>query len=298
MGRGQPTVVIYEVGPRDGLQSLPNYVPRSDRIRLIRSLQKAGIRHIEAGSFVHPKWVPNMAESGKVFEAVKDLDCHLSVLVPNRKGVVRAQTVGAENFNIFFSPCEKFNRANYGRSYQEIVDGCKEAIQGIPRENVRAYLSMAFNGDDALPNAIRQALLLAHTVVLCDTDGTATPVDVDSAVQLARNYTDTLGNLAVHLHHSENVFDNLQAAYDAGVREFDSSIGGIGGCPFVKGAEANLATEELVIWCNGRNIDCGVKLRDLKPALKIIDRIKYQRPRSRLRYHIAKAKSLILGVVR
>jgi hydroxymethylglutaryl-CoA lyase len=134
--------------------------------------------------------------------------------------------------------------------------------------------------------------------VLCDTDGTANPVDVDSAVQLARNYTDPLGNLAVHLHHSENVFDNLQAAYDAGVREFDSSIGGIGGCPFVKGAEANLATEELVMWCNRRGIDCGVKLRDLRPALKIIDRIKYQKPRSRLRYHIAKAKSLILGVVR
>ena len=265
-------IEIYEVGPRDGLQAISHTVSVEDKVDLIESLVNGGLIDIEVGSFVHPKLVPSMADSDEVFKSVWHLDACLGVLVPNHRGIERAKNVGAKYYNIFFSPTHSFNIANHGKSYQEVVDHYYQALEGIPKENIRVYLSMAFRSSKKEMNrAMKDACALGTTVVLCDTDGTATNEQVYHTIRRAKQHTD---NIALHLHKSTKLFQHIATAYEMGVTQFDSSIGGMGGCPFVKGSEANLATEALVKWCNQMHIPCGVSLEGLEPALEIVKRIK------------------------
>tara|TARA_R110000851_G_scaffold220568_3_gene373415 strand:+ start:74732 stop:75559 length:828 start_codon:yes stop_codon:yes gene_type:complete len=265
-------VTLYEVGPRDGLQVLSHIVDRQVKVDLVRGLVDAGLTKIEVGSFVHPKLVPNMADSGDVFKEVKDLDAELGVLVPNNRGISRAKDAGATKFNIFYSPTNSFNIANHGKTYQEVVDHYYDSLWVTPKEDVRVYLSMAFNSnDDELHLAMKDAVALGSSVVLCDTDGQATPANISKGIAIAHSYTKSI---ALHLHSSADMMDNVEMAYKMGVREFDCSIGGMGGCPFVKGSMANLATEKMVQWCNERGIETGINLEALKPVLEIVKVIK------------------------
>ena len=267
-----PSIIIYEVGPRDGIQSIPHHITNWERVRLIRRLHEAGIRRIEVGSMVSPRRVPNMARSAQVFAATRELNPRFSLLVVNRRGVVEGQRAGCERFNIFISPNDEFNRANYGRTYEDILERCSDAVMGIPPQSIRVYISMAFScSQDALKRAIKDGKALGRTIVLCDTAGTATPEEVRETIHYAQHFTD---NLALHLHYSEFLFDNLEAGYKAGIRQFDTSIGGIGGCPFVQGSSANLPTEDLVKWCEERGISCGTTTKDLRPAVRAARRLK------------------------
>jgi hydroxymethylglutaryl-CoA lyase len=289
-------VTIYEVGPRDGIQSIEHRVRLRDKVRLVLTLFTSGLRDIEVGSFMNPDRVPNMADSGLVFKAVKHLPCNLSVLVPNAEGIRRAKEVGATKLNIFFSPCDKFNRANYGQSYDAIVGHYREALEdeAIPREDVRVYISMAFDCSlRELESAVLDALSLGSSVVLCDTAGTATPERVGAGVAEALRLTD---DVALHLHQSRWLYANLRTGYDLGVRCFDSSIGGMGGCPFVEGSLANLPTERLVRWCAERDIECGVMLGDLSPALRWANRIKNPTRRHLLRSRLRRVWADVVAV--
>ena len=225
--------------------------------------------------------VPNMADSAVVFDRVSYLQshCELGVLVPNKRGVERAQEIGATKFNVFFSPSEYFNRRNLGRSTHSAITHYCDALEGIKKKDVRVYLSTAFGcpiiGD--IPDADMRAALsyadtLGSSIVLCDTIGNANPTLIHEVVSMAN---DTDANLALHLHHGlrkGKMMDNLSAAFDCGVDQFDSSIGGLGGCPFIPGSGGNLATEELVAWAEKEKLDCGVSLRDLKPLVNYVDK--------------------------
>lgn len=272
---------IYEVGPRDGLQSRDTIVPTANKVQLIEEIANAGIRKIEVGSIVNPDKVPNMADSDVLFKQLPHLqyDCELAMLVPNKVGVDRAKKIGVENFNVFFSPSENFNINNHGKTASQIFTEYCTALDGIPKDNIRVYLSCVFGSPytetievDVIERSIRWADSLGSTIVLSDTIGNADPLSIRSFV----NHTNNMSidsDLALHLHHGprkNRMFDNLSAGFDAGIRQFDSSIGGMGGCPFVPGSGGNLSTEDLVKWANDEGLDCGIEPEDLGIVSKYV----------------------------
>ena len=272
---------IYEVGPRDGLQSADTITTTYDKVTLIQKIAKAGIKNIEVGSMVNPERVPNMADSDVVFLKVQDLapEHNLGVLVPNRRGVQRAKAVGVEKFNIFFSPSDYFNINNFGKSLNAIFAEYCGALDGIRPENVRVYLSTAFGcpvmGEIPREDMIKTmewANTLGDTIVLSDTIGNANPSLIRKVMRLTERKIDA--DIALHLHHGVRegrMYDNLSAGFDCGITQFDSSIGGMGGCPFVPGSGGNLATEQLVRWGSKENLDCGVTIKDLEPLMKFVN---------------------------
>ena len=267
-------VTVYEVGPRDGLQNLKHFIPTKIKKGLIDELYKAGLTHIEETSFAHPKYVPQMADAESVFDKG-------SVLVMNQRGLERALSVGAEKINIVYSPCEEFNIKNFGKTKSELITMYYTMLNGIPKENIRVYISMAFGSPYSgvvspkmMRLCIKDAKMLGKTVVLSDTIGVATKEEVSLWTDMIKE-----NNLkaAIHIHHSGDEQKALRTVRDAlfeGITEIDSSIGGLGGCPFVKESGANLSTETLVRHLNAWGFDCGVTEKKLRPALKIVREIK------------------------
>jgi len=272
---------VYEVGPRDGLQSVDTITPTRKKVELIEKIAQAGIENIEIGAMVNPDKVPNMADSGQVFSRVAWLQsiCNLGMLVPNKIGVERAKAVGVEKFNIFFSPSDFFNTSNFGRTLDSIFTSYCHALDKIEKENIRVYVSTAFGcpimGEipkETMMRALNWADSLGSTVVLCDTVGKANPTLITETLRLTENLD---AKIALHLHHGPRkgrMTDNLSAAFDCGVTQFDSSIGGMGGCPFIPGSGGNLATEQLIEWGEKENLDCGIALADLKPLINYVEK--------------------------
>jgi len=262
---------IFEVGPRDGLQNLPHVPSTEDKIELIKLLRDAGLTRIEVASFVHPKAVPNMADAEDVCNAF-DNKTGFSVLVPNKRGLDRAMECGMTQFNIFYSPMNSFNLANYGLTQEQILANYETALEGVSKDSVRVYISEAFEAPiEDLVIAVKAGLKFGNRIVLCDTKGTADPFQIATSVRATRYLTKSI---SLHLHHGQHLMDNVSTGYELGVREFDASIGGLGGCPFVQGSGANLATEDLVKWCEQQDIYCGVNYADLKKARKLAHKIK------------------------
>ena len=268
-------LTVYEVGPRDGLQNLPKFVPTDVKRRLISELYKSGIEHIEEVSFVHPKRVPQMADA-------EDVHAHGAALVMNPKGMERALATGVKLFNVVFSPCETFNINNMGRTRTELIYMFKSMLQDVPKENVRVYISMAFGSPYSgevppylLKQCVRDASMLGSTVVFADTVGTGTREEIAIAAEYAREYSLTS---ALHLHHNEGqeneALERVKHGIFSGIAQFDSSIGGLGGCPFVDGSGGNLATERLVQYLNEHAFDVGFTVDDLQGALVWADKIK------------------------
>ena len=268
-------LTVYEVGPRDGLQNLPVFVPTGVKRRLISELYKSGIEHIEEVSFVHPKRVPQMADA-------EDVYAYGAALVMNPKGMERALATGVKLFNVVFSPCETFNINNMGRTRTELVYMFKNMLQDTPKENVRVYISMAFGSPYSgeippylLKQCVRDAAMLGSTVVFADTVGRATREEIEIAADYAREYSLTS---ALHLHHSEGeenkALERVKYGIFAGITQFDSSIGGLGGCPFVEGSGGNLSTERLVQYLNDHAFDVGLTVDDLQGALVWADKVK------------------------
>ena len=268
-------ITVYEVGPRDGLQNLKHFIPTEIKKGLIDELYKAGLTHIEETSFAHPKYVPQMADAEKVFTKG-------SVLVMNQRGLDRALSVGAEKINIVFSPCEEFNMKNFGKTRSELITMYYTMLNGIPKNNIRVYISMAFGSPytgvvspKMMELCIKDAKMLGKTVVFSDTVGAATREEISLWVDMAKE-----NNLktAIHIHHNGNeqkALSTVRYALLEGIKEIDSSIGGLGGCPFVKESGANLSTETLVRHLEAWGFDCGIKEQKLKTALKIVKEIKF-----------------------
>ncbi len=260
-------VSVYEVGPRDGLQYLSGIVPSSDKRKLIDLLYDSGIAEIEEVSFAHPKRLPQMADAEEVFSG------RGAGLVMNPRGFERAQSVGLKKINIVFSPCETFNMKNMGKTRSEIVLMYKTFMDKVPKENVRVYISMAFGSPysgqlsaKTMLSCLKDAKMFGKTVVIADTVGVG---DADTVRLWAELAAIEGVNLAMHLHHKgseERAISLVRAGLFAGIKEFDSSIGGLGGCPFADGSGANLSTATLVRHLHAWNMETDIDLEKLDEA--------------------------------
>ncbi|MFJ2741777.1 hydroxymethylglutaryl-CoA lyase [Streptomyces sp. NPDC087440] len=267
-------VRIYEVGARDGLQNEKGVVPTEVKAEFVHRLAASGLSTVEATSFVHPKWVPQLADAEALFPQLADLDVDLPVLVPNERGLDRALALGARHVAVFASATESFAQANLNRTVDAALAMFEPVVTRAKAANaqVRGYLSMCFGDpwEGAVPEGqvvkVCRALIDmgCDTLSLGDTIGVATPGQVGSlltALNTAGVPTDRIG---VHFHDTYGqALSNTLAALRHGVTTVDASAGGLGGCPYAKSATGNLATEDLVWMLQGLGIDTGVDLARL-----------------------------------
>lgn len=270
-------VKIVEVGPRDGLQNEPRPLPAAVKCALITQLADAGIRFIEAGSFVNPKWVPQMADSDVVFaELPRRPGVTYSALTPNLRGFERAVAAGVDEVAIFAAASETFSHRNINCSiadslkrFDEVVTAAASA--GVP---VRGYISCVagcpYEGDvdaDVVANLSRTLLDMGcYEVSLGDTIGVGTAGQIQRLIERVGKATG-LDQLAVHFHDTYGqALANIFAALQCGVGVIDSSVAGLGGCPYAKGATGNVATEDVIYLLNGLGIETGIDLASLVAA--------------------------------
>lgn len=273
-------IFITDVAPRDGLQNQAAQVPTAAKLELIRLLAAAGVASIEATSFVSPKAVPQMADAG---ELLQQLNLELpalrsSVLVPNLKGLERAHAAGAKEIAVVLAATETMNQKNINMSLEAAVEASAETLRQACRHGLRtrAYIAVAFGcpfeGVPRLERVLSLARQMAEAgageIVIADTIGAASPADVKQVMTaLARMIP--IDQLAIHLHDTRGMaVANAWAALEVGIRRFDASTGGIGGCPFAPGAAGNLATEDLVLMAANSGFATGI---DLDRLLEVVD---------------------------
>ncbi|MCC3778923.1 hydroxymethylglutaryl-CoA lyase [Streptomyces sp. UNOB3_S3] len=267
-----PTRVrIHEVGPRDGLQNEKTTVPTEVKAEFIRRLAAAGLDTVEATSFVHPKWVPQLADAEELLPLLEGVPARLPVLVPNRRGLDRALALGAREIAVFGSATESFARANLNRSVDESLEMFAPVVAEAREAGlrVRGYLSMCFGdpweGAVPLERTVRVSRRLldlgCDELSLGDTIGVATPGHVTALLTALNEAGVPTDRLAVHFHDTYGqALPNTLAALRHGVTTVDASAGGLGGCPYAKSATGNLATEDLVWMLDGLGIATGVDL--------------------------------------
>jgi hydroxymethylglutaryl-CoA lyase len=273
-----PRVTVYEVGPRDGLQNEAAIVPASVKAEFIARLAAAGLRVIEATSFVRPEWVPQLADAEEVIASLELAGpVRYPVLVPNLRGLDRALARGVREIAIFGSATESFARRNLNRSVAESVAMFAPVVSRAASEGagVRAYLSMAFGdpweGSVPVPQVVsvgRQLLELGcGQLSLGDTIGVATPGQVTGLLAAFAEAGIGPERLAVHFHDTYGqALANTLAALRAGITVVDASAGGTGGCPYARSATGNLATEDLAWMLHGLGIETGIDLPALVSA--------------------------------
>ena len=270
-------VRIVEVGPRDGLQNESQAIDPSVKIALIEQLAAAGVRHIEAGAFVNPKWVPQMAGSETVFSGIKrDTGVSYAALTPNLKGYERAVAVAASEVAIFTAASESFSQKNVNCSIEESLQRFAPVITAAKADNlpVRGYVSCVagcpYEGDIA-PETVRDvtAALIemgCYEVSLGDTIGTGNAGSIETLLKTVLQTTPA-EKLAGHFHDTYGqALTNIYVALQHGIAVIDSSVAGLGGCPYAKGATGNVATEDVVYLLNGMGIAHGIDLQALIAA--------------------------------
>ena len=286
-------VSIVEVGPRDGLQNEREIVPVESKVGLIERLADAGLKVIEVGSFVSPKWVPQMADTAEVMARVsRRPGVRLPVLTPNLKGLEAAQAAGAEEVAIFGAASETFTRKNINCSIAESLERfapvCEAArAAGI---RVRGYVSCVlgcpYEGEVAPDQVVTVAGRLAEMgcfeVSLGDTIGVGTPGRAKAMVRAVAAAV-PVERLAVHFHDTYGqALANIYACLEEGVAVVDSAVAGLGGCPYAKGASGNVATEDVVYMLNGLGIDTGVDMDRLLTASRYITDVLGRPPASKV----------------
>jgi hydroxymethylglutaryl-CoA lyase len=274
-------VTIVEVGPRDGLQNEHVVVSTSDKIEFINRLSAAGFPVIEASAFVHPKWLPQMADAEQVFAGIRRREgTRYTALVPNLAGLERAVRAGVNEIAIFAASSESFSRKNINQGIDESLTTykqvCDQALQA--RMRVRGYLSTAFGcpfeghvaPERVAELAARLVELGVFEVAVSDTIGIAHPGQVSHVLErvLARL---PAAQVALHFHDTRGTaLANVLTALPFGIRTFDASSGGLGGCPYAPGAAGNLATDDLIYMLDGLKIETGVSLSALSEASAFI----------------------------
>lgn len=277
-------VRIVEVGPRDGLQNEEKHVPTEDKIRLIGALAQSGLKNIEITSFVSPKWIPQLADCSEVAAGVAlPEDVTVSALVPNMKGYESAKKAGLKYIALFMSATESHSKKNINKSIDDALETLAEVASQARKDGlrVRCYVSVVFECPYEGPvhpaqvEKITKRLLEmgVDEISLGDTIGAATPNQVVALVQMLQQHVD-ISKIALHFHDTRGTaLANVLAGLDCGISIFDSSLGGMGGCPYAPGAAGNLATEDLVYMLHGLGIETGVDLDKLIMAGKLAEDI-------------------------
>ncbi|MFQ5534492.1 MAG: hydroxymethylglutaryl-CoA lyase [Sphingomonadales bacterium] len=286
-------VRIFEVGPRDGLQNESRRVSTATRIELIERLADAGIIEIEVGSFVSPKWVPQMADSAEVVAGIKRaFGVRYSALTPNMKGLEAALAAGVEHVAVFAAASESFSQKNINCSIEESFARFQPVIDAAHDRDVdvRGYVSCALGCpyEGAVePSAVadvaaRLADLGCYEVSLGDTIGAGTPAHVERMIDVVSDAA-PLDRLAVHFHDTfGQALANILVALQMGVTVVDSAVGGLGGCPYAKGATGNVATEDVVYMLDGMGIVHDIDLEALIDAAWFICAALGREPASRV----------------
>lgn len=268
------SVQIVDVSPRDGLQNEKEIVPVKVKIELINRLADAGVKVIEAASFVSPKWVPQLADGAAVLQGIQQYpNVRYPVLVPNLKGFENALAAGAREVSVFTTPSEQFSQKNTNCSVAESIQRVSEVIAAAKEKNirVRAYLSCVlgcpYEGNIPPKKVADLAKKIfemgCDEISLGDTIGVGTPFKTRELLDAVSAHI-PVSKLAVHFHDTYGqALANIYAALAAGVAIVDASVAGIGGCPYAKGATGNVATEDVVYMLNGMGIETGIDLRKL-----------------------------------
>ena len=266
------SVTVYEVGPRDGLQNEKDFVPTPVKIQFIEKLADAGLSAIEITSFVKPSAVPQLADAADVVRGVRRRSgLRLPVLVPNEKGFEGARAVGVREIAVFTAASETFNRRNINCGIEESIERFQPIVAKAEEEKirVRGYVSTAFGcpfEGRIEPESVREVVhmlleLGVSEVSIGDTIGVATPNQVYDVIEALHASGVPRELLALHFHDTRGTaLANVCAGLDCGVTIFDSSAGGLGGCPYAPGATGNLATEDLLYLLEGLGISTGVSL--------------------------------------
>ena len=270
-------VRIFEVGPRDGLQNEAAPVSTAAKIELIHRLQDAGVSIIEATAFVSPKWVPQMADNAEVMAGIRRKPgVTYPVLVPNMKGLEAAIAAGADEAVVFGAATESFSKRNTNCTIDEGLARFEEVAQAAIAKGLRVSgdisvcLGCPYEGevDPAAVVHVARALdaMGCYEITICDTIGTGTAGKTRAVIEAVAGHI-PVGRLAGHFHDTYGqAVANVYAALECGIATFDSSIAGLGGCPYAKGATGNVATEDVLYLLDGLGIETGIDMRKLIDA--------------------------------
>ncbi len=286
-------VRIVDVAPRDGLQNEPKSVPTSVKIELIERLQDAGLPAVETTAFVSPKWVPQMADHAEVMAGIrKRPGVAYPVLVPNMKGFEAARLAGAEEVAVFGAATETFSRKNINCSIAESLERFAAVTAAAKKEGmrVRGYISCVagcpYEGE-VKPAAVAQLAgelyrMGCYEVSLGDTIGVGTPKKIRAVIEAVAKKV-PIAKIGGHYHDTYGqALANIYASLELGVKIFDSSVAGLGGCPYAKGATGNVATEDVIYMLDGLDIDTGVDLQKVFRAGEFICKALGREPASRV----------------
>jgi hydroxymethylglutaryl-CoA lyase len=272
---------LVEVGPRDGLQNETAIVPTATKVALIEKLVAAGLKTIEAGSFVSPKWIPQMADTASVLAALPMRDeVSFPVLVPNMKGFAAARQSGVREIAIFGAASESFSRRNINCSIEESLARFQPVAEAARSEGmrVRGYISCVVDcpyegpiAPDAVARVAERLLAMGcYEISLGDTIGTGTPARIQAMLEAVAAIV-PVERMAVHFHDTYGqALANIYASLEKGVVVIDSSVAGLGGCPYARGAAGNVASEDVVYLLDGLGIRSGVDLAKLAEAGRFI----------------------------
>ena len=296
------SVKIVEVGPRDGLQNEAQIVPAEVKIALIEKLVDAGLPVVESGAFVSPKWVPQMAASGEVFKGIqKRADVSYPMLVPNMKGLEAALDAGVEEIAIFAAATDTFSQKNINCSIDESIERFRSVVERAIAQNmkVRGYISCVlgcpYEGEVSMAVVAGIAKTMidlgCYEISLGDTIGVGTPGKAQAMVEQVGKVV-PIHQLAAHFHDTYGQgLANLHAVLQSGISVIDSSVSGLGGCPYAKGASGNVATEDVIYMLHGMNIKTGVDMNKLLEAGAYISKFLHREPASKAALALANRRA-------
>jgi len=275
-------VTLKEVGPRDGLQNEKTHIATADKVQLVNLLSQTGLNYIEVTSFVHPKWIPQLADAVEVLQAIKrQKDITYAALVPNMRGLERALQAEVDEVSVFMSASESHNQSNINKSIDETFPILQEVVNGAKaaHKNVRGYISTVigcpYEGYIQPEKVLRVTEKLLEMGVdeisLGDTIGVGVPTQVENLLEeLLKRYP--VENFAMHFHDTRGTaLANIVKSLEMGITKFDSALGGLGGCPYAKGASGNVATEDLLYLLDEMGIKTGVELNKVLEAALFIE---------------------------
>jgi hydroxymethylglutaryl-CoA lyase len=272
-------VIINDVGPRDGLQNQARHLLPTERLQIIEALLVAGVPAIEVGSFVSPKAVPAMAGAAEVVAGLPAGKANYSALIPNRKGYDLATATGIKTVEIVVAATQTMNEKNINSSTEKAMAGCEDIINAAKIDRVKTLSCIATAWECPFEGRVDEETVLglardmfdygADEVVLADTIGAANPASVRSLTQRAADEFGA-GRISCHFHDTRGMgVANVAAALASGIRKFDASIGGLGGCPFAPGATGNVATEDVVLMLHQMGFETGINLGKLVAAVDL-----------------------------